>query len=85
MNNRFAVMNVLIQQNKTSLYWRRDDSWTPHLDEACDFGELFRALHFIRENAIEDSKVILQSPTAIYDIFLDLKNGDTTVFRRKHV
>ena len=75
-------MNVLIQQNRTSLYWKRGDSWTSHLDEACDFGEVFQALNFIRDKAMEDTKVVLQSPTAIYDISLDLKSGDTTVFRR---
>lgn len=72
-------MTVLIQHTKTSLYWKEGAAWTPHLDEASDFGELARALDCVRSHELNDSKIVLQSATACYDIHLNLQEGDTTV------
>ncbi|MEP6662581.1 MAG: hypothetical protein ABJC04_02855 [Verrucomicrobiota bacterium] len=68
MKPQIAAMRVLIQSTITHLYLLGRDKATQSPDQAFDFKNTTRALHFIKQNRLNHVQLVLKFPQVSNDV-----------------
>jgi len=90
MNVNFSRMKVLIQNLENSLYLESLGRWSPHVNDAYDFGTSDHAIQFCATHSIAPVNVVLHWSGMPYTIAIPIAaarpsaNGEKAVRSRKH-
>jgi len=63
-------MKVFIRNTQTGWYFKEPSTWTPDHDEACDIGQVARAVERIFEAHLENVEILLSYDEPRYDLIL---------------
>jgi len=63
-------MKVFIRNTQTGWYYQEPSKWTPELEDACDVGQVARAVERIFEAHLENVEILLSYDEPRYDLIL---------------
>lgn len=66
------IMRILLQQQRTGLYFKEGGSWTRDAGEAVDFLNSTKAIDFCMANGITGAQFVLKFDEQLYDIVLPM-------------
>ncbi len=52
-------MRIVLQHTTTELYLKSVGAWTPHLEEALNFGSSQQAIKFMRQHRLDEVQVLV--------------------------
>jgi hypothetical protein len=61
---------IVLQNRDSLLYWKGEDQWTPHLDEAHQFAHIADANTFARKAKVAALDIVMSFGDPKYDVRL---------------
>jgi hypothetical protein len=80
-------MKVFIRNTQTGWYFQEPSKWTPNQGEACDLGQVARAVERIFESHLENVEILLSYDEPRYDLVLPVPPSPSRAdpLRQRHV
>ena len=77
-------MKVFIRDTQTGWYYKEPTTWTPEQDDACDIGQVARAVERIFEAHLENVEILLSYDEPRYDLILPVPPSPSRRDSSKH-
>jgi len=71
---RKLTMRIILQNNKSLLYFKMPNEWTSHIHDASDFQGVVKAFDYVHKTRLPSMDVLMHFGDPVYDVRLRVSN-----------